>query len=213
MNTTIDSIVLDLDDTLNSLSLHILHCLGCDVGPFDYHKFPTECSYDIIAAHAKLSGRKEPIPVPMFWEMVSRRTWESAPRSHQFWLIEQAASLVGEENVLLATAPVKSPDCHYAKYQWIENHLPKWMQRQYNITPRKHRLSRPGVLLIDDSDHNVEKFRNPGWPGGDAILVPRPWNTLVGVHTSSYLAEELGKREYVFCAEKSHTREGMYCEG
>lgn len=197
--TKINRIVLDLDDTINSLTMHILHRLGCNVGPFDYDKYPRECGYDIIGAWAKLSGR-DVAPVPMFWEWVSRRTWEEAPRSHQFWLVDHAAGLVGEENVLIATSPTKSADCHFGKYQWMERNLPDWMQRQYSITPRKSWLAQPGTLLIDDCPKNTDEFITPpdGRPGGSAILVPRPWNRLHAEHTSSYLAEHLGQFDYVF---------------
>ena len=112
--------------------------------------------------------------------------------------------MVGKENVLIATVPTKSADCHYAKYQWVDQHLPEWCKRQYSITPRKHWLSQPGVLLIDDSDGNVKKWRNP-FPdskieGSQDILMPRPWNALAGIGsdsgaTSAHIAEELGKIE------------------
>lgn len=197
----IDRIVLDLDDTLNSCTMHILNRLGCGVGPQDYHLFPQECGYDIIGAWAKLCGRDK-VDVPMFWEWVSRRTWESMPRSPQFWILDAAADLVGKENVLIATVPTKSADCHYAKYQWIDKQLPDWCLRQYSITPRKHKLSMPGVLLIDDCDHNMVDWREPGEgrEGGQAILMPRPWNALADIGsssgaTSAYIAEELGKIE------------------
>ena len=191
----IKRIAIDLDDTLNSLTMHILHRLGCEVGPFEYEKFPKQFGYDIIAAWAHLTGR-EKVSVPMFWEWVGRKMWESAPRSHQFWLIDHCAGLVGEENVMIATAPTKSADCHFAKYTWMEKHLPKWLQRQYSITPRKGWLAQPGVLLIDDCDGNVKYFRKKG----SAVLVPRPWNSLHDEHTNSWLAEQLGQFEYVFGA-------------
>jgi len=194
----IERIAIDLDDTLNSLTLHILNRLGCGVGPFEYDKFPKECGYDIIAAWSKLTGREQ-VDVAMFWEWVTRKMWESAPTSHQFWLLEHAANLVGEENVLIATSPTKSADCHYGKYQWMENNLPKWLHRQYSVTPRKSWLAQPGVLLIDDCDMNVNEFQTRG---GKAILVPRPWNTLQDEHTNSWLAESLGQFEYVFGATK-----------
>jgi 5'(3')-deoxyribonucleotidase len=192
----ITEIVLDLDDTLNSLTMHILNRLGSDVDPLDYESYPHHLGYDIIGAWSELTGRPQ-VPVDMFWEWVSRRTWETAPKSGQFWLITAAAALVDKENVMIATVPTKSPDCHYAKYQWMENHLPEWMQRQYSITPRKNKLSHEGVLLIDDCDANILDFIDRG---GDGILVPRPWNSLYYIGTNNatindYLANELYKRE------------------
>ncbi len=159
----------------------------------------------MVAAWAKLCERDK-VNVPVFWEWISRRTWEMMPPSGQFWLLDAAATMVGRENVLIATAPTKSADCLFGKYQWMDEHLPDWCKRQYSVTPRKHWLSQPGVLLIDDSDGNVERWRDP-FPdskihieGGDAILVPRPWNSLHEIGkdngaTSAYLAGELGKVE------------------
>jgi len=154
--------------------MFLLHTLGCDVGPFDYEKYPTEVGYDMVGAWAKLSNRSR-VSVPVFWEWISRRTWEQMPKSAQFWLIEASADLVGRENVLIATSPTKSPDCLFGKYQWIEQHCPDWIKRQYAVTPRKHWLAQEGYLLIDDCDSNCEAFVQEG---GQAILVPRPWNSL-----------------------------------
>ena len=197
----ITQIVLDLDDTLNSCTMHVLRSLGCEVGQHEYSVFPSQCGYDILAAWSHITGRDKVEP-SVFWEWVSRKTWETMPRSGQFWLLDAAAAMVGKENVMIATVPTKSPDCHYAKYKWMEKNLPPWMARQYSVTPRKHWLSHPGVLLIDDCDHNIKQWLNPfpGRKGGDAILVPRPWNPLkdIGVstgETNSYLAAELAKRE------------------
>lgn len=202
-NVPIHSVVLDLDDTLNSCTMHVMKTLGCNVGAFEYDKFPAELGYDLIGAWSSLTGR-DPVDPAVFWEWVSRKTWAQMPRSSQFWLIESAALMVGRENVLIATVPTKSPDCLFGKYEWMEEHLPAWMSRQYNITPRKWRLSVPGALLIDDADHNVEQWKNrpDKMPSGDAILVPRPWNSLheIGVDpaaTSQYLAKELSKRKAI----------------
>lgn len=193
----INKIVLDLDDTLNSLTMHILNRLGCGVGPFEYEEYPVECGYDIIQAYCVLSDHNpEDIDVPMFWEWVSRRIWEECPRSHEYWLVEHAAQLVGKENVMIATVPTKSADCHFGKYQWISRHLPEWINRQYSITPRKEWLAQPGVMLIDDSDNNIAKFTDRK-RGGAGIVCPRPWNSQAGTHTSCYIAEQLGKYEYV----------------
>lgn len=170
----IERIVLDLDDTLNSCSMYILQFLGCDVGPFDYHKFPTEVGYNLVDAWAKLNNR-EPVPGPVFWEWISRKAWEQMPMSHEFWLLDAAAEMVGAENVIVGTSPTKSADCLFGKYQWIINNLPKQFHRQYAVTPRKHWMAQPGVLLIDDCDENVRKWRKYG---GKAIIVPRPWNSL-----------------------------------
>lgn len=185
----INRIAIDLDDTISAFTLHVLQRLGCPVGPLDFDKYPIEYGFDIIGAWAEFTGNDRP-PVPMWWEWVSRRTWEEAPKSNEFWLLDRAAEIVGRENVLIATSPVKSADCHYAKYQWIVNNCPEWIHRQYAITPRKKWLAQPGTLLIDDSDKNIEDFDSLG---GKGLLVPRPWNKLHALsnRASEYLSVEL----------------------
>lgn len=199
----IHSVFLDLDDTLNSCTMSVLNVLDCGVHKFEYCSFPEELGYDLIGAWSHFTGRERVEPA-VFWEWISRKTWAEMPQSSQFWLIESAALMVGRENVMVATVPTKSPDCLFGKYEWMEQHLPDWMQRQYNITPRKWRLSVPGALLIDDADHNVKEWRTrpDGMPSGDAILVPRPWNSLHEIGqcsfaTSQYLAVELAKRKAI----------------
>lgn len=170
----IKRVILDLDDTLNSLTMHILSKLGCGVGAFDYDKFPVECGYDIIEAWAKLTNR-EPVDVSVFWEWISRHIWETAPPSRQYAVIFDSISKISADNILIATSPTKSADCLFAKYQWITQYLPMQIHRQYSITPRKSWLAKPGVLLVDDCDKNIDEFRKEG---GEGILVPRPWNSL-----------------------------------
>ena len=54
---------------------------------------------------------------------------------------------------------------------WIGGRLPQF-SRSFIMTPCKEVLSKKGIL-IDDSDANVEEFRERG---GSAILFPQPWN-------------------------------------
>ena len=58
------------------------------------------------------------------------------------------------------------------------------MQRQFLIGPSKHLCANPETLLIDDSDKNVDSFRKCG---GQAVLVPRPWNSLHGLNALDHL--------------------------
>lgn len=190
----VKKIVLDLDDTLNSLTMYLLGKLGCNVGPFEYEKYPNNCKYNVIAAWAELSGRKE-VSGDMFWEWVNSKVWEEAPKSKEFWIVEHCANLVGQKNVMIATSPTKSADCHSGKYHWIMKNLPEWLHRQYCITPRKYWLAQEGVLLIDDFDKNIIDFQENG---GYALLVPRPWNSLRGLHPSSYLSIAMETFDYIF---------------
>jgi hypothetical protein len=196
-------ILLDLDDTLNSLTLHILGSVfGIGVGHHDYHKFPVECGYDIVGAYHKLKHReKHPgmypeYDIPKFWRQVPRLTWAKTPKSPQFdFLLDRSEALVGRENVFILTSPTKDPECLAGKLEWIHDVLPDWLHRQYLIGPRKYLCARPDTLLIDDSDEQVNSFRAEG---GQALLVPRPWNTHFAISdTSAYLRAKFADLERI----------------
>jgi hypothetical protein len=184
----INTIVLDLDDTLNAFTMFVLGNLGCGVGPYDYEEFP-DVGFDLRKAWWHLQGRCKPYPkLGEFWEWVTEDMWATCPISPQFWLLGWSAAVVGRENVIIATCPTKSRECVAGKYTWIERYLPEWAQRQYAITPRKHFFAQPGALLIDDHDKNIKEFRAAG---GEAIVVPRPWNSMWGAEPDTYLMDRL----------------------
>jgi hypothetical protein len=167
-------IFLDLDDTCNTLAMHLLDITTHAVDPRDYQQYPTDSGFEVEKAANQLLGYvKYPTPAD-FWRRVLRTHWAECPTAEIFpWVLHRAAHLVGRENVYIATCPTKSPDCLAGKLDWIHRHLPPWTHRQYVITPRKHLLARPDALLIDDNEVNIQRFTAGG---GHAVLVPRPWN-------------------------------------
>jgi len=166
----IDQILVDLDDVCNHFTSHVLYLLGCSYDESDY---PIEVGYNITAAYNIM--RPNNVTVNEFWKMVTPDIWTTMPkREDTEWLLDICAKYVGRENVLICTKSIGNP-LHFAgKIQWIRDNLPSWIQEQYSITPIKEAYARPGCLLIDDSDRNVDRFRTTR--GGSAILVPRPWN-------------------------------------
>ena len=193
--SVVDTIYLDIDDTLNSLTLTIMgRVFGCPVGSFDYDKFPTELGYDVLGAVNLMLGLEgdEGWGLEQFWDAVPRQLWAKAPISKEMdYLVERSAQLVGRENVFLAPSPTKCPESHAGKCEWINSKLPEWLRRQYFITPRKVKLSNREALLIDDHDTNIEMFRVKG----QGLVVPRPWNKYHTVDTMSHLVEHLGELE------------------
>lgn len=79
------------------------------------------------------------------------------------------------DRFVVATSPPLNPVHAAGKVAWAQKYLPAAHVRDYSITPRKELYAQQGVLLIDDSPANCEKFRARG---GAAILVPRYWNWL-----------------------------------
>jgi 5'(3')-deoxyribonucleotidase len=104
-----------------------------------------------------------------------QKFWEKLDKfGHSDSLLFKAIELVGKESVFILTSPMTSVQgCSQGKINWLHNWFKKLgikgMDRNFIITFHKHLLSRPGALLIDDSENQVEGFDN-------YILVDRPWN-------------------------------------
>jgi hypothetical protein len=191
LHPTIKRVAIDLDDTSNSLTMFILaKRFGIDVGPYDYDRFPAEVGYDILGAYEKLKKPGQPVyDIPGFWNEVKREDWASAPKSREFnMILEHALESVKQEDIFILTTPTKDPDSLAGKLEWIHNNYPPFLHRQYLVGPRKHFCARPDTLLIDDSDDQVNKFREHG---GYAVLVPRPWNSLHFLDTFRHMNEQL----------------------
>lgn len=186
----IHTVFLDLDDTLNSFTLHVLRrTFGIDVSDFDYDRFPHQVGYEIREAYHLMKPDYYPsFELAQFWDAVKREVWATLPKSLEFnQIIQSAQALAPQDRIYILTGPTKDPDCLAGKLEWIHRVMPPWLHRQYFIGPRKQVIAKPEYLLIDDSDAQVNAWREAG---GQAILVPRPWNSLHGLDTSSYLRQE-----------------------
>ena len=101
--------------------------------------------------------------------------------------VEQAS---GKDNVYICTSPTYESTSADGKLRWIRKHIPEY-ERRYVLTPNKWLLSRPGRVLIDDCDEQIEGW---GIDGGIGILVPRPWNSKhlqSGIDVPAYIRNEL----------------------
>ena len=182
----ITKVFLDLDDTLNAFTMSALAEVGCPVGPFDFDKFDPSWGMDIVRAANMLHGSRI-FSKQEFWNSLSHKFWRSLPISEECQEISDAcANFVGRENVCILTAfypDFEQPYVASAKSEWIRDLLPPWMHKNFLIGPNKTPCASPNALLIDDSDKNVDAFRAAS---GQAILVPRPWNTMHGESTMQH---------------------------
>lgn len=77
-------------------------------------------------------------------------------------------------SIYLVTAPMPNPGSSTGKTLWVKKHI-SWLKERLIITQAsKALMAGPDTLLIDDKDQNVIEFQKAG---GQAILVPRPWNS------------------------------------
>lgn len=179
-------IFLDLDDVLNQFTMPALARVGCNVDLTSFRDFWPGWGFDIIKAANALHPTRS-FALTEFWGMFKRTDWANFPKSDEFdFLLQQSEALVGRENICILTTPILDPNCAAGKMEWIYKNCPKWLHRQYLIGPCKHMCARPDALLIDDSDKNVKAFRDHG---GQAILVPRPWNSLHKINAGKRLSE------------------------
>jgi hypothetical protein len=177
----IHTIYLDLDDVCNTLTPHLLWWVNCPVEQTDYSTYPGKM--EIVPAANRLLGSRR-YTRATFWQSIPRRAWAAVPRTPELpWLLRACKRLVGE-NIFLATSPTKDPDCLAGKLEWIQANLPRWLHRQYFVTPRKWKLAQPGTLLIDDNETNCRLFEEHG---GRVIRFPRPWNTAASHSPRRYL--------------------------
>jgi 5'(3')-deoxyribonucleotidase len=82
--------------------------------------------------------------------------------------------IIGRHNVFICSSPCLTKGCTSGKAAWVDRHLPDGYGQRLLLTGRKEVMADKDRILIDDHDKNVDSFRSTG---GEAILVPRPWNS------------------------------------
>lgn len=189
---SIKRIFLDLDGVCNRLIMHALEVNDCNVSRYHDELWPTPGSYDIIAAANKLLGKRSQATHESFWGTVTdEEVWQKTPVSGEFhYLLRASVDAVGKENVCILTSPVDLPGCSAGKHEWFRRHMPSNMKRQFAICQYKKIFATPDALLIDDSDAEVDAWRARG---GQALLVPRPWNSRHAEDTERVLLDYFGK--------------------
>lgn len=93
-----------------------------------------------------------------------------------------------EDQVFIVSQPMDNADSWTGKRCWIELHIPLYRHRLIITHASKSILASPETLLIDDKDENVDDFIKAG---GNAILIPRPWNRLRRHKVIPYLKREI----------------------
>jgi len=85
----------------------------------------------------------------------------------------------GRENILIVTAPTESvvEACVAGKKISMKKHFPH-LANQMVFIDNKSLIAHGNAILIDDNETQTDAFVREG---GNAVLVPRPWNS---AHTS-----------------------------
>ena len=169
-------VLLDMDGVLTDMVR-----AAADAHLLEYPDTWPPGQYDLQIALNHKGSRSE------FWAHLDGPAfWANMPWMPDGRLILELIEQTGLDITIL-TSPTLDPYCCAGKAMWISNHLPKY-RRKVLIGPQKYRCARPDALLIDDSDSNVDAFIQHG---GQAILLPRPWNKRHALPTIPTLIEEL----------------------
>lgn len=116
-----------------------------------------------------LASEKEfwrPLLNPAFW-----RTLPLTPDARRIRDAVEAKHYAG--GVHLLSSPQLDPSSYAGRVEWVRMWLPQYTRRAV-LTDCKAACAHRGALLIDDSDEQVQAFRDAG---GWAILLPRAWNS------------------------------------
>ena len=109
------------------------------------------------------------LPATTFWDALGGSFWTNIPKTTE---ADEIVKLCGPYDTCLLTSPPLNPYVAAIKIRWISKMFPQF-ERKFLIGPAKEFCAAPNHILIDDNVLNVIEF---GKAGGNAILVPRPWN-------------------------------------
>lgn len=107
------------------------------------------------------------------WEPTNDGKWWTTLQEYP-WAKRLVLELRRVGEVVFCTSPSLDATCPSQKVAWLRStQLMHERKNDYQIGKRKWLNAKSGAILIDDSDDNVEKYREHG---GTAILFPQPWN-------------------------------------
>lgn len=153
-------ILVDLDGVLCDLVTPLLALFGRTPPPGPWPSYSLGETLGLPEADVWRRVEREGAA---FWAELPPTPWAAAldnvlDASHEPWLI--------------CTSPTRDPACAAGKIAWLQRRYGAGFRR-FVLTPHKDALALPGRRLLDDSDRNVDAFVAAG---GDALLVPQPWN-------------------------------------
>jgi len=94
----------------------------------------------------------------------------------------------------LCSAPSACPNAAAGKIQWAKDQLGEMGKKKLILVDNKSFLAREGVVLVDDMVHNTVAFIEAG---GEAVLVPRPWNNGTGSDYEQFKTYLRGRADHL----------------
>ena len=179
MKNTAKTIILDLDGVVVDFVTSAMKMWYAE------GEYPESAGWDIVKACNMLRDSKglPKLSEKQFWSACRHSFWTRLkfyPGAQDF--IKTLEDRFGWENIVICTSDTLCPQSASGKSQWIATNMPRY-KRQRFIGSQKWRLANPNTILVDDADHNCERFEAAG---GKAVLVPRPWNSRSADKNNAY---------------------------
>ena len=129
------------------------------------------------------------VSTSLFWEKIDGAGADYWANLEPYPWCQELIRLIKETAPFtILSAPSLGVECPTGKLRWLRAHLGAGFH-DHLFGHQKYFCAKPGHVLIDDSEPNVNRFREHG---GSAILFPQPWNAN---HTITdrlgYVAQEL----------------------
>jgi hypothetical protein len=145
---------MDLDGVLADLESYVVQLFGPPAKPAAWH----------------YSERYSQIPESEIWNKIN---WAAIEPTREF---PDLLTLMAEYDSYLITSPtaIRQPECAFGKTVFVEKYLRQY-QRRLLIVPSKCKrlLAASNHILVDDSDRNINEWRQDG---GIGILCPQSYN-------------------------------------
>jgi 5'(3')-deoxyribonucleotidase len=157
-------IFLDMDGVLADFIGSALRVHGREDLLRSGDPIPYETWNSIGITEAEFWGRIDECGIS-FWADLEPYPWAAK-------LVEMA---IAADEVIVATSPSESHYSDAGKKLWLQRNFRGVLRRKYMMGEHKHLFGHcPGAVLIDDNDHNIDRFSNCG---GYGLIVPQPWNS------------------------------------
>lgn len=148
----------------------------------DFYHEGTKVFLDLDGLIADLVGHTEvtagrPLITPGCWSM----DFDFNGQSFDWWMAlkptdeaQACLSMLERDNVYVCTARPSHTPSAMAAYAWLVKLAPWLPADRVIICPKKQLLAKPGRILVDDADHNIDDWIKAG---GTGCLMPRRWNS------------------------------------
>lgn len=124
---------------------------------------------------------------PEFWRSLPKLPWADE-------LVDAVRSRFGTDRIAFLTQTVRDPGCAAGKAAWCREHFPRI---PFSICTKKVIHAAPGFVLIDDHEEHETAWCERG---GNAVLVPAPWNRLRGRPDDAVLPHVVDMLDFIEAA-------------